>query len=271
MSGDDLGLSSLHISPAQHFAEVPIGGSLLTLRSEFGVDERKRGGKRREIGAFSRSSRRRLLRLMASINQEVAGLPLFITLTYPASWPGTPKIWKRHLDTFLKRLRRGMPESWGIWKLEPQRRGAPHYHLLVWGVDRIEKDWLSHAWFHVVGSGDDNHLRAGTQVQKAQSWRHATHYAAKYVAKVVERPDSSWDAPGRWWGRFGLSLFPIDVESIRLRPCEFFHLRRVLRVYLRKKVGRRRAYRGGLDGASAFLSNEDSVRLLRWTEELPPF
>jgi len=69
-------------------------------------------------------------------------------------------------------------------ELEYQQR-APHFHLVVMGVPFLARQWLSRAWYQIVGSDDPRHLRAGTQVQRCKSTRKAHQsYAAKYVAKI---------------------------------------------------------------------------------------
>jgi hypothetical protein len=90
---------------------------------------------------------------------------LFVTLTYPREFPGWERA-KRDLETLRKRLDRAYPFEWACWVEEFQARGAVHFHLvMVWrGPVRVQafRKWLSAAWFEVVGSGDQRHLRAGT-------------------------------------------------------------------------------------------------------------
>lgn len=75
------------------------------------------------------------MELIASILRD-AELPNFVTLTYPAKFPTVSRA-KRDLKVFQQRLIRRFPGSGGIWKLEPQERGAPHYHLLIWGFQPL--------------------------------------------------------------------------------------------------------------------------------------
>lgn len=90
------------------------------------------GVPRAKIGGFSRQSRRRLLYLLASIDQQASGLPLFVTLTHPGKdWEGYAEEMKRHLDNFHRWLSYRHPEASAFWRLEMQKRGAPHFHLLV--------------------------------------------------------------------------------------------------------------------------------------------
>jgi hypothetical protein len=106
------------------------GASLLRTTKDKPMDQ-VGGGRRGYIKGFSKNSRRRLLEMIASVKRD-ADLPNFMTLTYPANFPTVERA-KRDLKVFLQRLDRAYPGSGYIWKLEPQERGAPHYHLLVWG------------------------------------------------------------------------------------------------------------------------------------------
>jgi hypothetical protein len=51
-------------------------------------------------------------------------------------------------------LRREFSGCSAIWKLEPQKRGAPHFHLLVWGIAFLHYQRLARRWFEIVGSND---------------------------------------------------------------------------------------------------------------------
>jgi hypothetical protein len=124
-----------------------------------------------------------------------------VTLTYPGQYAESPEIWKNDLDNFLRRLARRFEHASGVWKLEPQRRGAPHFHLLVWGASYHDLlQWVSAAWYEVVGSNDERHLRAGTRVEMVRSYSGVRSYAAKYLGKEVQ--GGCWQYPGRWWGIF---------------------------------------------------------------------
>jgi hypothetical protein len=133
-------------------------------------------------------------------------LPLFVTLTYPNSFP-TARESKRHLDMLNKRIARTFTAAGWIWKLEPQKRKAPHYHMLVWGVDlQAFRAWLPTAWYEIAGGGDELHLqwhkgelKNGNKhsVQQVESWNGVWAYAAKYIGKTFEV--EGWEAAGRFW------------------------------------------------------------------------
>jgi hypothetical protein len=207
--GGLLGLSTSHIfSQRTDILGASVdawdGGSLIKVsRSREWLRYEKRGGaKRGIITDFTKGSRRRMLRTMGKIKRSE--LPMFVTLTYPGVWPKEPAVWKRHLKNFAARLRRRSKNVAFLWRMEFQKRGAPHYHLLVWGLPeswtkgqglRDFRSWLAASWYEVVGSGDNRHLQAGTQCDKCQTIRGAFAYAAKYLGKVEEKvkPSGEYD------------------------------------------------------------------------------
>jgi hypothetical protein len=175
----------------------------LTVKSVLPAVSHRRGA----VSGFSAGSRRRLMHLLGRVKRD--HLPVFVTLTYPGDWPGDPKVWKKHLDAIGKRLARRYPKFAAVWKLEPQTRGAPHFHLMTWGCDYDDlRAWLPGSWYEVVGSGDDKHLRAGTRCEFVRSWRGVRSYASKYMGKPVQVEDDSWGRPGRWWGVIGRKNMP---------------------------------------------------------------
>lgn len=106
-----------------------------------GHDQDGDGGDEPEgiIRGWSARSRARMVATMAELDLApllwAEGAPAMVTLTYPGDWervaPDGPTT-KAHLRTFFERYKRAWGEPWrGIWKLEFQRRGAPHYHLLM--------------------------------------------------------------------------------------------------------------------------------------------
>lgn len=172
------------------------------------------GGKRGQIGGFTRASRLRLFRTLAKIDRS-AGLPCFMTLTYHDHWPEDPREWKHLLiDRLLAQLVREHGIA-GVWKLEPQKRGAPHHHLLVWGSSEADlQSDVPMRWNEIAGYGSRDHLRwhrgeLGNRpcVEAVQSWAFVTRYAAKYLGKEVE-----WAHVGRFWGVFNRPGVPWAEE-----------------------------------------------------------
>ena len=130
-----------------------------------------------------------------------------ITLTYPQAFPTDGQSVKRDIAAMGKRMKRqGIA---GIWYLEFQMRGAPHFHVLT---DRsVDRDWLSQAWYEVVGSGDVRHLQAGTHIRKIRKGERPENYAAKRLLGTAQKvPPPGFANVGRYWARFG-PIKPVPV------------------------------------------------------------
>ena len=220
-----------------------VSGASIFKTSQGSDGEQVGGGKRGSIEGFSTDSRRRLMCVIASIRRD-AELPSFVTLTYPNKFP-SPAESKRHLKIFCQRLKYFFPSVSAIWKLEPQERGAPHYHLLVWGVSQHDLfSFVVNAWYDIAGDGDKNHLLfhlgllkdSKPCVSKVRSWRGVWSYASKYLGKTFEV--AGWDNlyTGRFWGYINRELIPFgELCKIELSSHAVFHVMR----YQKRFSGRR--------------------------------
>jgi hypothetical protein len=89
-----------------------------------------------------------------------------------------------------------------MWFLEFQKRGAPHFWLFLTGS--VPKAELSAAWYRIVASGDERHLRAGTRIGFIRKPYALAAYAAKYAAKWEQKEvPADYRDVGRFWSRFG--------------------------------------------------------------------
>ena len=225
-------LSKVHISP---YIEYRAGASLLKAHRG-GVSEAPKGGKRGAIAGFSSAARRRLMYFIASVRRD-ASLPLFITLTYPENFPD-PKQSKKHLDAFFKRFNRAYPEHGTVWKLEPQERGAPHFHLMAWGCELSAlMEFIPSAWYDIAGGGDEKHLlwhcgKFGNQhcVQQVRKFEGVRSYASKYLGKTFEVAGWSEKWTGRFWGVVNRSNIPlgelVQEEVTREKAIELLRYER---------------------------------------------
>jgi hypothetical protein len=145
------------------------------------------------------------------------------------------------LKNFSERMGRKYPGVAILWRLEPQKRGAPHYHLLVWGLPaRIMGtafgeliQWVSWAWYQVVGSGDIKHLHAGTRVERVRCAKGVAFYAAKYLSKVDLAPWEGLDV-GRFWGIYFRDRMPWgEYVEVTLTDREAIHMIRLMRKKIR--------------------------------------
>jgi hypothetical protein len=175
-------------------------------------------------------------------------LPLFVTLTFHRVWPEDPAVLKKMLDTLFKKLRRRYPRASAIWKLEYQRRGAPHFHILLWGFPFRDRDWLARSWADIVAyytSDDVEILRAwhmgrlGNQhcVQLVRSWRGVTSYAAKYLAKqeTFVSPEGEIIHTGRVWGVHNRNCIPWSYLLFYVAGRNFRRYRRVVRALAERR------------------------------------
>lgn len=149
------------------------------------VHKTSKGAKRGVITQFTRKSRKRLLELFSRI--ILPEKKLFLTLTYGQKYPD-PKTAKRHIDTYGKRLRRAHPDCVFIWRIEPQERGAPHFHIIILGKDFIPVKDIRKDWLEVIGNEYANNA-AGTpkcpsmKIKRLDSRKQVFYYVSKYIAK----------------------------------------------------------------------------------------
>lgn len=234
-------------------------GSLIEVKMA-SPQENRRPGKRGKITSFSKSARWAMRKFLARI--ERGALPVVVGLTYPDVFTPDPARWKADLHALVIRMGRELDRLGGTWKLEFQERGAPHFHLLVWGLEanrpggRVGKgdvkhrprhtrkefrEWVSRVWFEVVGSGDEKHLRAGTNVERVRCPNGIQSYVAGYQSKDDQTLVGV--EVGKYWGKFGVANLPmVEPEEVELSHDGAWAVARALRKYRenRRKAGWRK-------------------------------
>ncbi|BBH67086.1 hypothetical protein ACTI_37710 [Actinoplanes sp. OR16] len=233
----------------------------------------------REVTSWSRRSRARMVRRMCELDYapllaDPERVPAMVTLTYPGEWQTVApdgKALKAHLTTFRLRWKRAWGAApVGVWKLEFQRRGAPHVHILTvppHGVARTPRRgvrpvgagmaftaWLSATWADVVNHPDPvqrmRHERAGTGVDFAEGLRardprrvavyftkHGTFADKEYQHIVPEEWRKPGHGPGRFWGYWELKT---AVSGVEVTPDVQIAAARVLRRWARAQGTTRR-------------------------------
>lgn len=157
---------------------------------------------RGKIVGWSRKSRNRMQIRLNTLDWTPLfedGLePALVTLTLPGEWEHlapNPQAFKAMMDRFVTAYR----HSWGapirgVWKMEFQRRGAPHVHILMTPPSGIAagqfpfefRAWLSHVWARsvgAVGAERERHLRAGTGIDYVGEAYRDPRSIAKYFGK----------------------------------------------------------------------------------------
>lgn len=199
--------------------------------------------KRGTITSYSDKARARARAFLAKIPDADLLKAFMVTLTYPgndcpeaipeaADW----KRYKGHLRRFGQEAKRKWNAS-AVWVLEFQKRGAPHYHLLVFGVEGVRlvefREWVALEWNRIVG-GDLKHLQAGTQCDLTKSSHGARAYLVKYMTKGDQALD---DVPvGRYWGKVNRPAIPQAEELVEaVTPAQATVAARVARKWMAKK------------------------------------
>ena len=218
------------------------GGSIVQIegvRRE--LASKKPTGKRGKVVEWSGKSRLRLKYDLGRLKRADLAKAHFLTLTYPAEFPDVTDhaTYKGHLHHFTTRLYQLYPGACGVWKLEFQKRGAAHFHLLVFGLYGLDvvalRAAVAQTWFDVVGSGDVKHLRAGTGVDQARSVGGSMSYMAKYISKNDQTRPGNFT--GRYWGKFNAKCLPYAEEkTLELVGCARVA---VVRRWMRKLVEKR--------------------------------
>jgi hypothetical protein len=231
-------LSKAHIRP---FVEWVEGASLIkTTVYKPGASDKR--GKRGKIKGFSYASRLRLLEVIGAIRRD-AELPMFATVTYPDKFPTCEQA-KKDLAAFVRRMKRQFSECAMIWKMEPQERGAPHFHMLIWGVSLHElMSFVPVAWFDIAGQGDHNHLlfhlgllKNQHCVQAVRTFRGVWNYAAKYIGKTFEVAGWSEQWTGRFWGIINSENIPFGkICNQEVDLVQAYDLMRAQRHFMGRK------------------------------------
>ena len=199
------------------------------------------GGKRGPITGYSSGARLRLRQEIFSLAVRWEELrPIFITLTLPGKdWKQID--YKAAFKRWGERLRNYVPRVWGFWVIEYQKRGAIHYHLALdrEAILRVSKSlkafkpWVSQSWYESVGSGQEDHLKAGTNVRY---FRKLPVYLAKEMGKSLSEAAHERAAQrhtGRFWGKIG-------KEFIKAHQIE--HKREVTEAEFRRFQQERKRY-----------------------------
>lgn len=215
---------------------------------------------------------------MDKLNQvdqtQLAPFKYFSTLTYPDQFPRDRKLWVSHRRAFEKRVRRRWSIQAMVWKLEPQKRLAPHYHYLIFAHEEIPNDELALMWHEIAGGEDPKHLAwhrgelgNGNKpcTTEIEFFDGVKAYVAKYCSKDIEGDTlPSWWRGGRFWG--GMQGLPISIKTVEMTPREAFDVRRLMRRLYESKTGN--AYKTrGVQGVKLYCKQETTEKMLTWATQ----
>jgi hypothetical protein len=187
--------------------------------------------KKNDIVSFSKNSRRRMIKLVSTIQFFSYYKTFFVTLTYHEDWNSNPRFSKNHLDRYLKSIKQFLPSIDYIWRLEEQERGAPHYHILFFLREKIStadnkklNSLFTSAWIKIKDCKCHYCRHYGIDVQSIESTSKLISYVSKYSAKQNENKPAS--LIGRRWGHSAellqdaIQVYQFTKSSYRV----FYHL-----------------------------------------------
>ena len=215
---------------------------------------------RGEVTTFSRKSRKRLLEFLWSINWNMYENEQVreVTLTYHNDYPDDGEVVKTHLHNLRRHIMRDYPGTVLIWKLEYQKRGAPHFHIIlitkkvielgnyniikdgqVGYYDREKKTFLEQGeeglrayiqkkWSQVTGESIEN-FNSGVEVEVVRKKDRMAFYLCKYMAKEREYTNviSDHKVPewftnvGRWWGCYNRNELGIRTKKVQISQFQY--------------------------------------------------
>lgn len=244
VEGGDAGL----VSASKLTAPVLVtseGGGVVRLRVPYSGPAPK-PGKRQKVKEFSTSSARNLRLQLAMVRNDALAEGILSTLSYPVDDIdlSDDRVFKRHLDRFTKAFSRKYPEASAFWRLEPTKRGFPHYHLIVLGIPEGDehlqqfRDWEDAAWFTAVGTGLQKHFNAGCCAERVRGIEGARNYVAKYVSKQENQMKGF---NGRYWGKINAAMIPwAPLRETLLTDYQAVKAGRVIQHKIETEVNERR-------------------------------
>lgn len=231
------------------------------------------------IVEYSMKSRKRFFEKLLTIDWEAIPTETIkeITLTYPAIYPKDGEVLKSHLHAYSKRVKRFCRDFGGvsfIWKMEFQKRGAPHYHLIIVTAREIPievlRKWALESWSDLVSkwikkqedyteeemeNAIELHKKAGIEadgVRKSKQglisylvwYIHKGSYKGKAKEYQHEVP-KEYQNVGRWWGIYGKKsgILKFKKKIARITEDQFEEYKnRILKTW--EKQGKKYKYRG---------------------------
>lgn len=227
-------------------AAVYPGGVILFRRGAPGKG-RGPGGPRGKVREFSRASRRRLaLAILRYVPPRLVGERRVFWLTLTAPGVSAVEAKRRLLAAFKRVCRRGLGKWGAIWRLEYQRNGAAHLHLLVvaksFRQGLVVCKALLVAWLDLSG-GDARPF--GQCAKVVRSLPSLALYVSD-MGKLGQSVPPPGEEPGRWWGVVFREIFPLLFPVVVWGSDVYFQVARFFRGLrsARRRRQRRRRWRG---------------------------
>ncbi len=259
-----LPLGYLSISGRPDIYALRVAGNVIEVKHHRPAAYKSSIASRNPIRKWTKKSRKGLVRFLAA-----CVLPKswdLITLTYPGVFPLDGRRVHRDLEAFLDRVQRQFGKLALVWKLEFQRRGAPHWMIFLQrpaGVSIGERhSWVDHAWASVLG--EQQYVRATWMEWVGDPVRYVLKYLRKDSKEYQDVVPPDYHHVGRWWGTRYLRP---EWEMLRITPDLFFRTRRLLARWRRasdRSHGRHRRFRVGSSTHGLWiLATKDGTNVVR--------
>ena len=226
-------------------------------------------GRRGGISKLTPATMRRLKRDLGEV--EADSHAYTFCLTYPDQFP-TAKIAREHFNKLSKWCSRKRWRTFGAhYKREPQKRGATHFHILIYcnegeyQAKECANAWLR-KWCTISSEGQSDEEKA-----KQLEWHlHENNfermrgdsffdYLGKYIGKDGGNMPEGYvnEGGGKWWGRINRASIPYALEVDETPEIDLRMQRRIMRAIYKL---RERKMQGSLDAQN---SVAESPRLQR--------
>lgn len=231
-----------------------------------------------DIKSFSADSRRNLFNIFTTLNYSAYGEPRFVSATWHYDAPDTMQTIKTYLANYVRRLKRSLPPFHTIWKFEYQKRGEPHFHFMIFPLekesnfftDQIESDIKRH-WLEMKKCKCKYCDVYAIDVKPINEYKHALIYIAKEIGKLQERYEDH--DLGRIWG----TSQNLRIKKYKTVECTFEDYDKLLKWILQnhKLEPKAETYIQGLRwwewNSSLFFSYSDVLPYLINLETKPIF
>lgn len=209
---------------------IRVQGSLLEFRTAHHHRTPLPTVPRGKITSFSRASRLRLLKFVATIKWRSGMKSLFMTLTYPdLRIPTAEGLLTIQRSRFLRDMEKHLGRRFAaLWRVEWMERKSgknkgiicPHIHLICFDIPFISFAVIRKAWKQILCWDDF----VAMNVQVAGSGKMAALYIAKYMGKEFDQHlldnHAYLNNQGRHWGFHRKSMIPQCEVSFVEKPTE---------------------------------------------------
>lgn len=191
---------------------------------------------------------------------------LFVTLTYHPKFVPDTGVNKRHVQLFMKRLRKVAPKiryyAVGEYGTKTKR---PHYHLILFGV--LDQSWVRRSW--KIKGQEIGIVHIG-RVSEA-SIRYTTKYVIQRVESSPEGMSPPFSLMSRAYGLGGMYLSDAMIEWHRnnlFNYAQFYEQKVRLPRYYKEKIWYRVPKKERRYMNDDFIEHKDRKEVSRISREL---